>query len=154
MSVNLNPTHPGGRHSFLPGGRSSRLFRGTTPIAACMIVMNFLNFIFHVSSDSIPGTVTAAPLSSPHPPPSHRMRSLFSLPLLGASVSPWQQASAPAQRSATSPCRGHHGTNAHTNLSLRGSDGHVLLAPQSAARVKRGKQKPPRWLLGGGTSLT
>lgn len=41
-----NQTHPGGLHSFLPGGSSSRLFKGTIPIAACMIVMNFLNFIF------------------------------------------------------------------------------------------------------------
>lgn len=41
-----NLTHPWGLHSFLPGGKSSRLFSGTMPIAACMIVMNFLNFIF------------------------------------------------------------------------------------------------------------
>lgn len=43
-------THPGGLHNFLPGGRSSRLFRGTIPMAACMIVMNFLNFIFQFYS--------------------------------------------------------------------------------------------------------
>lgn len=42
------PTHPGGLHSFLPGGSSSRLFRGTIPMAACMMVMNFLNFIFQI----------------------------------------------------------------------------------------------------------
>lgn len=41
-------THPGGLHSFLPGGSSSRLFRGTIPMAACMMVMNFLNFIFQI----------------------------------------------------------------------------------------------------------
>lgn len=46
VSVYGNQTHPGGLHSFLPGGSSSRLFKGTIPIAACMIVMNFLNFIF------------------------------------------------------------------------------------------------------------
>lgn len=43
------PTHPGGLQSFLPGGSSSRLFRGTIPMAACMIVMNFLNFIFQIA---------------------------------------------------------------------------------------------------------
>lgn len=46
-------THPEGLHSFLPGGRSSRLFRGTIPMAACMMVINFLNFIFYLSVNSI-----------------------------------------------------------------------------------------------------
>lgn len=60
--LHLCLTHPGGLHSFLPGGRSSRLLRGTIPMAACMMVMNFLNFIFEPSAVS---PLTTA-LHTPH----------------------------------------------------------------------------------------
>ncbi|MEQ2236654.1 hypothetical protein ILYODFUR_014867 [Ilyodon furcidens] len=114
--ANGNLTHPGGLHSFLPGGRSSRLFKGTTPIAACMIVMNFLNFIFYVSSNDIPQTNTGAVLSSLNVLSSPSESSDAQSPFLTASASPWQQASDPAHRSATSPCRGYYETHSRARL--------------------------------------
>lgn len=148
------PTHPGGLHSFLPGGNSSRLFRGTIPMAACMMVMNFLNFIFQIhprmyrkASHGEAQCVGRCYASADHLPKESRGR--FKTETFAPLRPSWGccklaggenglSPSVDINRSVKGPrCSGYYEPPAHQRLSLT----DVLLALLSEAEDKR-KTRP------------